>query len=270
MSASLNELFLAACKSLNIEKMSACLTLKVDINTVDSAKGMTGLMKCVRKPGSQEGDRSVELLLQQPGLDINKQENAKQCTALHLASYINNHIAVARLCVMPGIHLNILDIQGITPLHYAVWKGHIESVRALNVNGIDWNLKSGGDSAVMIAVKNGRTEIFKYLIEISDVDLNTRDGQNKTLKAVARENNKHEILCAMSRAVGNFPVEWNRRVPECPVCYVEFARDTPMFQCGQGHIVCGNCRPRIQICPKCRGQMTGRAHDFEQFLRDSV
>ena len=86
---------------------------------------------------------------------------------------------------MPGIQLNILTRDGCTPLHMAVRLGQIESVRALNVYGIDWNMKNKGDSAIMIAVKTGRTEIFKYLIGIADVDLNTRDEQNKTLKAVA-------------------------------------------------------------------------------------
>jgi ankyrin repeat protein len=184
MSNDLSKLFLAACKRYNLEEMSACLSLGVDINTVHSTRDMTGLMMCVRKPATQECDRAVEFLMQQPGLDINKETTIK-CTALHIASASNNHTAVARLCAMPGIQLNILTSAGNAPLHYAVSKGHIESVRALNVNGIDWNLKRGSDSAVMLAVKNGRTEVFKYLIGIADVDLNTRDAQNKTLKTVA-------------------------------------------------------------------------------------
>jgi ankyrin repeat protein len=186
MSASLNELFLAACESLNIEKISACLTIEVDINTGEGRYGTTGLMACVARAASQECDRATELLLQQPGLDINKQNYTTQASALYLASFHSNHTAVAKLSAMPGVKLNIMTIDGITPLYMAVGRGHIESVRALNVNGVDWNLKSGGDSAVMLAVKSGRTEIFKYLIEISDVDLNTRDAKNKTLKTVAR------------------------------------------------------------------------------------
>eukprot|EP00092_Neocalanus_flemingeri_P083635 GFUD01104985.1.p1 GENE.GFUD01104985.1~~GFUD01104985.1.p1 ORF type:complete len:225 (-),score=46.01 GFUD01104985.1:168-752(-) len=59
----------------------------------------------------------------------------------------------------------------------------------------------------------------------------------------------------------------NRRAPDCPVCFEQFVPNSRMFQCGQGHLVCGDCH-RTEICPTCRGPMTGRAHAFEQFLRD--
>ena len=38
----------------------------------------------------------------------------------------------------------------------------------------------------MVSVKKAYGEIFTYLKDIADVDLDTRDGQNKTLEIVAR------------------------------------------------------------------------------------
>jgi E3 ubiquitin-protein ligase SIAH1 len=38
---------------------------------------------------------------------------------------------------------------------------------------------------------------------------------------------------------------------ECPVC-LEYMMP-PYLQCQSGHLVCGNCRPKLQCCPTCRG-----------------
>ena len=37
---------------------------------------------------------------------------------------------------------------------------------------------------------------------------------------------------------------------ECPICF-ELSRP-PVYQCPEGHIICGNCRPRVSRCPVCR------------------
>lgn len=38
---------------------------------------------------------------------------------------------------------------------------------------------------------------------------------------------------------------------ECPVC-LEYMLP-PYLQCQSGHLVCGNCRPKLTCCPTCRG-----------------
>uniref|UniRef100_A0A1I7V4Q3 E3 ubiquitin-protein ligase n=1 Tax=Caenorhabditis tropicalis TaxID=1561998 RepID=A0A1I7V4Q3_9PELO len=38
---------------------------------------------------------------------------------------------------------------------------------------------------------------------------------------------------------------------ECPVC-LEYMLP-PYMQCSSGHLVCSNCRPKLQCCPTCRG-----------------
>ncbi|KAK2183082.1 hypothetical protein NP493_324g03058 [Ridgeia piscesae] len=40
---------------------------------------------------------------------------------------------------------------------------------------------------------------------------------------------------------------------ECPVCF-DYALP-PIMQCQSGHIVCSNCRPKLQACPTCRGPL---------------
>uniref|UniRef100_A0AC35U5V2 E3 ubiquitin-protein ligase n=1 Tax=Rhabditophanes sp. KR3021 TaxID=114890 RepID=A0AC35U5V2_9BILA len=38
---------------------------------------------------------------------------------------------------------------------------------------------------------------------------------------------------------------------ECPVC-MEYMLP-PYLQCPSGHLLCGNCRPKVACCPTCRG-----------------
>ena len=44
-----------------------------------------------------------------------------------------------------------------------------------------------------------------------------------------------------------------RSLAECPVCY-DVRRDVPIYQCANGHIICGACKDRetVAICPTCR------------------
>ena len=58
-------------------------------------------------------------------------------------------------------------------------------LRALIVDGVDWNAKFDGDSPIMMAVKKGNVQKFKILMGISCVDMDTRDSQNRTLRMVA-------------------------------------------------------------------------------------
>lgn len=39
---------------------------------------------------------------------------------------------------------------------------------------------------------------------------------------------------------------------ECPVCFDYVL--PPIMQCSSGHLVCSQCRPKLQVCPTCRGQ----------------
>ena len=43
--------------------------------------------------------------------------------------------------------------------------------------------------------------------------------------------------------------------PDCPICYELMSPPTRIFQCGAGHLVCGTCRPRLQVfAPQHRWQ----------------
>ena len=38
---------------------------------------------------------------------------------------------------------------------------------------------------------------------------------------------------------------------ECPVCW-SVPKSTPIYQCGNGHLLCKDCKPRLSECPICK------------------
>ncbi|KAF8374691.1 siah-1, partial [Pristionchus pacificus] len=58
-------------------------------------------------------------------------------------------------------------------------------------------------------------------------------------------------IATITPADGNDTSNEVLSVFECPVC-LEYMLP-PYLQCQAGHLVCGNCRPKLQCCPTCRG-----------------
>ena len=183
MSDSLKELFINACYAGEVEKMTACLTLGVNIDCVDK-NGETGLMKCA---AYNDCDAMEILLNNQPPANINFKTTTNH-TALHCACGNNATRAVTMLCAVPGVQLNIVNSAGDTPLLLAVANGHIECIKAMeNVPGVEWNVKDrDGNSAIMEALKTNRRDIVTVMLKFVGVDLDTKDADNNTLEQVAR------------------------------------------------------------------------------------
>ena len=59
-------------------------------------------------------------------------------------------------------------------------------------------------------------------------------------------------------------------IAECPVC-LDSMIDKDLFQCTEGHLVCGSCYGRLiapKKCAKCRGNiMTSRCTAMELFMK---
>ena len=52
---------------------------------------------------------------------------------------------------------------------------------------MDWNIRdSAGDSAIMVALKAGKTDMVTFMIKLPEVNLNCSDKENKTLENIAR------------------------------------------------------------------------------------
>ena len=59
-------------------------------------------------------------------------------------------------------------------------------------------------------------------------------------------------------------------VLECPAC-LETPRAPPIYQCERGHIVCNNCRPKLQNCPTClNGKKKSKVANIVKKIRLSI
>lgn len=56
------------------------------------------------------------------------------------------------------------------------------------------------------------------------------------------------------------PEKTIERCLECPVCMEVCKPPTQVWQCPEGHIICGSCvsKPGLKICPQCRISLAGR------------
>lgn len=55
---------------------------------------------------------------------------------------------------------------------------------------------------------------------------------------------------------------------ECPVCFDYVL--PPIIQCDSGHLICESCRPKLQLCPACRGNLGGVRNLAMEKVAESV
>lgn len=275
-SKTLNECFLEACKNMDAKKVESAINLGCDINCVDPKFKYSALMW---SSGPYFNYEIMNLILQQPGIDVNYDRKNPVAGALHAACYYGNPAAMTLLSSVRGLNVNIQDTEGKTAAHYAVTKGHTDCLEVLaQIQGVDFNIKNNdGETVLLCAYSQGRKDLVKVLLAYPGVNVKTRDKEGMALIDLARKNEDAEILKlipgtmeyqleVLAQKVSS--MEMKTSIPECPVCFNPISPPKRMFQCMDGHVVCGDCKPNIRICPTCRGAMGGRAHAFEQFLRE--
>ena len=92
----IDEAFLDACNNGDKAKVNAAIVLGVDINTKNS-EGRTGLYLAIWNIN----EHIVDILLELPGIDINRKTN-KGGFPLLVAAYHGLSSVVAKLGMMPG------------------------------------------------------------------------------------------------------------------------------------------------------------------------
>ena len=137
------------CKDGNLGEVRGSLSRGQDVNSKDD-NNRTGLMWAVM----HRHNSIVRLLLEQPTVDLNAVNNGGR-TALHHAAEFVNAEAVQLLLADPRLNsANQKDNVGETP--------------------------------VSLAVKRSNENEFRQLASHPSVDLDTRDGEGKTLDELAR------------------------------------------------------------------------------------
>jgi|ERR1712192_10643 len=273
-----NEVFVEACKNGEDAKVNAAIVLGVNVNTKDA----TGLMWAL----ANKHENIVDILLAHPDIDINGKDNAG-VFPLSIAAGLGLTSVVAKLGRMPALRgVNDQGFNGSTPLSLATNGGHLSTVRELlKIPGIDINAaEKNGDTPLHFAAKKGNADVMAVLITVPGASLAVRNKAGKTAEQLARDGNHNSVLALIPGTVEQIQAEMSAlkesirniqmgqggariNVPECPVCFEVMAPPKQIFHCVNGHFVCGSCRPNIRMCPKCRNNMAGRAHDTEEMLR---
>ena len=118
------------------------------------------------------------------GDDPDVRAGPHRITALHVAAWKGNHRA-ARILLKQQPNMNAQDVEGWTPLHYAVHFGHEKVVKELLEAGANVectiNTPTPGTTPLMLACfsKVGKAEIVELLLN-HHADLNAKDGRGWT------------------------------------------------------------------------------------------
>ena len=49
----------------------------------------------------------------------------------------------------------------------------------------------------------------------------------------------------------SFPIEELIDILECPICLISLTT-SPIYRCENGHLLCNQCRSKVENCPECR------------------
>ncbi|UCG33156.1 MAG: ankyrin repeat domain-containing protein [Phycisphaerales bacterium] len=144
---------------------------------------------------AEQGDTAkVEQLLQRRP-DLARAKDGEGMTPLHYAAYAG-HLDTARLLIEKGADVSAAKNNGSTPLHGASLHGKVEAVRLLLDSGADVNLQNeAGYSPLLSAVAGGQAEVVNLLLaKGADVGATLVDGATALHRAVYGETQSLEIV----------------------------------------------------------------------------
>ena len=148
------------CSDGDLDGVRAALANGAGVNS----RGGRGNYTCLMWAAYGQCEDVVNLLLQQPGIQVNARSQANR-TALHFACHYGSGRMVKRLLAHPGIDLNVRGVNGQTPL--------------------------------MAAVAQDKEEVVKEMVAVQGVDITTRDAEGKSLEEVGRlrlQSDKQRVL----------------------------------------------------------------------------
>lgn len=124
----------------------------------------------------------------------NPEHNNK--TALHIACDNGHRVCVNLLARKPDVDVNQCDSDGVTPLHAAIEKGDVESVKCLlhEHSTVNVNIKTKGKqrTALHLASLLGHTAIVRELLARQELEVRAGDGEGLSGLHLACENGNVE------------------------------------------------------------------------------
>ena len=124
------------------------------------------------------------------GADVNEEDN-KGVTGLMWALYRNHNNVVQVLLHHPQINIDIVNEDGNSALHWAVWNDNHEGLAALLAQHDDLTIiinkrDVDGWTPIMLAVAWNSVNCFQLLLTNPLVDLDTRDNYQRNPEQIRR------------------------------------------------------------------------------------
>ena len=147
---------------------------------------------CVMSAVHDRHTETVRYLVSLPDVDVNHEEN-DSFTALHFAVQEGHH-DVVEVLIDAGADIEAKSSEGCAPLHYACGDGKLAIVKLLVKAGADvCATDDQGSTCLNVASGNGHTETVRYLVGLTEVDVNAANDHSCTSlhAAVMRNNERH-------------------------------------------------------------------------------
>jgi ankyrin repeat protein len=167
----------------------------VNINQIDRS-GMTPLMYAGRRDYLNTAE-AFRLLLEYPGVEVNRQDNSGKSALTHAASG-GNHEVVRMLLTRGDVQVNVRDARKQTPLmHAALWPRGVAVIKILLERDdikINWQ-DANGQTALSIAAacRDSEAEV-RALLGHSEVQADLKDDAGRTPLSYAAELGSTEVV----------------------------------------------------------------------------
>ena len=123
-----------------------------------------------------------------------KLDNPDNLTLLHCVSFQGDVDKIIILLSEGADNINAVDINGMTPLHYAASEGHFKIIQILSDHGANVNLAdANGKTPLHYAVIKGHSQAVKILLD-RGADIEAMDSNRQTPYYIAIDKFHSEII----------------------------------------------------------------------------
>ena len=184
-------MFLEYCEQNNIEKVKFYLELGANVNYKCCRFNCSALKYAVKN----NSEDLLDLLLSQPGVDVNVTSGRNGYTALTSACELNRVNIVKRLCQVSEINPNIKTKFDDSALLIAIYDNNIECVKILRtVIKTDWNIRNGdGEYPIITSLIYGQIDIFEIILSVTELDLSVTDDKGRNIVQIAIQHRNNEV-----------------------------------------------------------------------------
>jgi len=247
----------------------------------------------------RNGDVPMARQLIDEGVDINAKDDDNR-TGLMWAVVCNNRDIMNMLLARPDIDVNIKDsFCGETALSRAIMRTNTEAVSKLLSRG-DTRLDNTDYTVLHLACSVNKEEYVQMILAhpncTKDI-VNMKDlDYDVTAETIAESRGHHgcvemireylahdvgqdeeDVATGVEQMTLDPSPQTSSRsvlVPECPVCYERMIPPRHIYTCGNGHVICSDCKARMnetgnyRCINHCGARYTGRATTVEQMIRE--